>query len=106
MFGVAYSSATTDTATASPSQTVESTLQSSGLPDITVQVGLSVRWIINADDTALNGNNRRINIPEYGISEFELKSGANVIEFTPTQTGVFTYSDWMGMNHGTITVTE
>jgi hypothetical protein len=44
-------------------------------------------------------------IREYGI-EHQFKTGENVIEFTPTETGRFAYSCWMGMIRSSITVVE
>jgi plastocyanin domain-containing protein len=51
----------------------------------------------------LNGCNNAIVIPEFKI-EKRLQVGDNIIEFTPTKTGKFRYSCWMGMIRGTITV--
>jgi hypothetical protein len=44
-------------------------------------------------------------IPEYNI-EVRFKTGDNVVEFTPTKTGRFPYSCWMGMIRSSITVVE
>jgi hypothetical protein len=44
-------------------------------------------------------------IPEYDIG-YQFKTGENLIEFTPTETGSFRYSCWMGMIRGSITVIE
>lgn len=87
-------------------QVVYSTLSSGKYPNITVQVGTPVKWVIDAPEGSVNGCNNRINIQEYGISNYTFKTGENVIEFTPTKTGKFQYSCWMGMIWGTITVTE
>jgi len=87
-------------------QIVSSTLSSGSYPNITVQVGTPVKWTINAPNGSINGCNNRINIGEYGISNYSFQQGDNVIEFTPTKTGRFQYSCWMGMIRGTITVTE
>ncbi len=87
-------------------QLVTSTLSSGSYPDITVQAGTPVKWVIDAPEGSINGCNNRINIPEYGISNYSFKTGENVIEFTPDETGRFQYSCWMGMIRGTITVTE
>jgi len=38
--------------------------------------------------------------------DYGFQPGDNVIEFTPTQTGTFQYSCWMGMIFGNITVVE
>lgn len=87
-------------------QLVSSTLSSGSYPNITVQEGTPVKWVINAPQGSINGCNDKINIQAFGISNYEFKNGENVIEFTPTKTGKFDYSCWMGMIRGTITVTE
>jgi sulfite exporter TauE/SafE/copper chaperone CopZ len=73
---------------------------------ITVQVGVPVRWTIHAAPGTLNGCNNRFTIPEYDSLQKRLSPGDNIVEFTPTRTGTFTYSCWMGMIHGKITVVE
>lgn len=87
-------------------QIVNSTLSAGSYPNITVEAGTPVKWTINAPDGSINGCNNRINIQEYGIANYTFKSGDNVIEFTPTKTGRFQYSCWMGMIRGSITVVE
>jgi sulfite exporter TauE/SafE/copper chaperone CopZ len=86
-------------------QIVNSELSSGRYPAITVQAGIPVKWKIDAPEGSINGCNNRIQIPEYDI-EYEFKTGENVIEFTPTKTGTFPYSCWMGMIRSSITVTE
>ena len=86
-------------------QTVNSTLESGRYPAIAVQAGIPVRWIINAPQGSINGCNNRIFIPEYDI-EYKFQTGENVIEFTPTEAGKFSYSCWMGMIRSSITVTD
>lgn len=87
-------------------QVISSTLASGSYPNITVQVGTPVKWVIDAPQGSINGCNNRFNIPEYGIKNFTFQQGENVIEFTPARTGRFQYSCWMGMINGSITVTE
>ena len=86
-------------------QVVHSTLTANAYPDITVQAGVPVRWIINAPKGSINGCNGRMFIPEYTI-EYTFTPGDNLIEFTPTDTGTFRYTCWMGMITATITVVE
>ncbi len=86
-------------------QEITSTLSGYGYPAITVQAGVPVKWTIKAAKGSLNGCNYALVIPEYKI-EKRLEIGDNVIEFTPTRTGTFTYSCWMGMIRSTIKVTE
>ncbi|MDR1131181.1 MAG: sulfite exporter TauE/SafE family protein [Oscillospiraceae bacterium] len=87
-------------------QIVNSTLSAGSYPNIAVEIGTPVKWTINAPSGSINGCNNRINIGEYGITNYALIQGDNVIEFTPTETGRFQYSCWMGMIRGSITVTE
>jgi hypothetical protein len=84
-------------------QLVSSTLKSGRYPAITVQAGIPVKWTISAPSGSVNGCNNRLIIPEYGL-ECPLQTGDNVIEFTPTQAGKFSYSCWMGMIRSSITV--
>lgn len=87
-------------------QVVASTLSSGQYPNITVQAGTPVKWVINAPEGSINGCNYQINIPEFGITKYSFQTGENVIEFNPTAAGKFQYSCWMGMIHGSITVTQ
>ncbi len=86
-------------------QIINSTLTSGRYPNITVQQGIPVKWVIDAPKGSINGCNNRMFIPEYGI-EHSFQSGENIIEFTPTKTGTFGYSCWMGMIRANITVVE
>ncbi len=86
-------------------QIVRSTLQPGDYPDITVQVGLPVKWIIDAPEGSINGCNYKVLLQKYDI-EYTFQTGENVIEFTPEETGTFSYSCWMGMIYGSITVTS
>lgn len=86
-------------------QIVNSTLSSGRYPAITVKEGMPVKWIINAPRGSINGCNNRIFIPEYNI-EYQFKTGENIIEFTPTKTGTFPYSCWMGMIRSSIKVVD
>ncbi|HWQ50170.1 MAG TPA: sulfite exporter TauE/SafE family protein [Terriglobales bacterium] len=87
-------------------QVVESQLASGSYPNITVQVGIPVKWVIEAPENSINGCNYKMNIAAYGIAGYEFVPGENTIEFTPNKTGTFSYSCWMGMIRGTITVTQ
>lgn len=86
-------------------QIVNSTLSSGEYPSIIVEAGLPVKWIIDAPQGSINGCNNRILIPEYDI-EYQFKTGENIIEFTPSKTGAFPFSCWMGMIRSTIQVVE
>lgn len=86
-------------------QIVTSTLSPGRYPNITVQAGTPVRWVINAPEGSINGCNYKMFIQEYGI-EHTFQTGENVITFTPTESGTVRYSCWMGMISGNIFVTD
>lgn len=86
-------------------QVVNSTLFPGKYPDITVQAGIPVKWVIDAPQNSINGCNNELFIQEYGIKH-QFATGENVIEFTPSKTGTFQYYCWMGMIRGSITVVE
>lgn len=72
---------------------------------IAIQAGKPVKWIIDAPKSGINGCNYRMFLPEYGITH-TFQEGENVIEFTPSDTGTFPYTCWMGMIRGSIRVTD
>lgn len=69
----------------------------------TIQKGKKVRWIINS--TSPYSCASSIIVPKYGI-ERDLKSGENIIEFTPTESGTIPFSCSMGMYRGSFQVIE
>lgn len=86
-------------------QVVNSTLASGRYPNITVQVEIPVKWVINAPEGSINGCNYKMLIKEYGI-EYTFTESENIIEFTPTKPGSLQYTCWMGMICGNIFVTD
>jgi len=86
-------------------QVINSTLSAGRYPNIKVQAGIPVKWIIDAPAGSINGCNNRMIIREYGI-EYSFHTGENVVEFTPDKTGKIPYSCWMGMIRGSINVTK
>ncbi|MDO4311623.1 MAG: sulfite exporter TauE/SafE family protein [Eubacteriales bacterium] len=86
-------------------QEVHSTLEIGRYPNITVQKGIPVKWIIDAPEGSINGCNYRMRIPNLNL-EHTFQAGENVIEFTPEEIGTIQYSCWMGMIHGSIYVTD
>lgn len=86
-------------------QVVNTTLTSRSYEPLTVTKDVPVKWIITADASDLTSCNSEIVVPKYDIDQ-KLTAGENVIEFTPTETGVFAYSCWMGMIRSKITVVE
>lgn len=87
-------------------QNIVTPLDENEYPAIVVQKGIPVRWVIDAEATSLNGCNNRINLNKFGQPEIPLYTGENVIEFTPTESGSFYYSCWMGMISGQIKVVD
>jgi sulfite exporter TauE/SafE/copper chaperone CopZ len=87
-------------------QNIVTPLEGRDYPAIVVQKGVPVRWVIDAEATSLNGCNNRINLNKFGQPEIPLYTGENVIEFTPTESGSFFYSCWMGMISGQIKVVD
>lgn len=77
-------------------QVVTTELKGGRYEPVIVEVGKPVKWNIKASNGSINGCNNRMLIREYGI-EKNLENGDNIIEFTPTEIGTFTYSCWMGM---------
>ena len=93
-----------DTGIADGVQVVNSTLSYGRYPDITVQSGVPVKWVIDAPEGTINGCNYKILIPAYGM-EYTFHEGENVIEFIPAEAGTVRYSCWMGIIYGNIIVT-
>jgi sulfite exporter TauE/SafE/plastocyanin domain-containing protein/copper chaperone CopZ len=67
-----------------------------------VQKGVPVKWVINGE--SLNYCNNSIVANSLNIQQ-KLKSGENVIEFTPNDTDI-NFSCWMGMIRGVIKVVD
>lgn len=86
-------------------QVVNSTLEPGRYPNITVQAGVPVKWVIDAPEGSVNGCNYKLIIRDYDI-EYTLQTGENIIEFTPVETGTVRYNCWMGMIYGSIFVTD
>jgi sulfite exporter TauE/SafE/copper chaperone CopZ len=86
-------------------QIVTTKLSSGSYEPITVQKGIPVKWIIKAEKKDMNGCNNEIVIPKFNIVK-RLEIGDNIIEFTPTESGTFAYSCWMGMIRSKITVVD
>ena len=86
-------------------QVVESSLLSGSYPNIQVTAGVPVRWTIQADAEEINGCNNRMLSRDFDL-DLTFQAGENTLTFTPDAPGTYSYSCWMGMIHGTITVTE
>lgn len=86
-------------------QTITTKFNSVSYLPITVKANIPVKWTIVMDEEDITGCNRQLRIPEYDIT-IDLQPGDNIVEFTPTATGSFPYSCWMGMIQSEITVTD
>ncbi len=86
-------------------QNITTGLSSGRYEPIVVQKGIPVKWTIQAEKGDINGCNNAIVIQKLGIQK-KLAIGDNVIEFTPTESGVIGYSCWMGMIRSNITVVD
>ena len=86
-------------------QVINSTLSGGRYPDISVQAGIPVKWIIDVPKGSLNGCNYRMVVPAYGLTH-TFSEGENIIEFTPEEMGTISYTCWMGMIRGKILVTN
>lgn len=62
-----------------------------------IKKDVSVRWEINGIN--ISGCVNSIIIPKLGIQK-DLQMGLNVVEFTPTESGMLPFSCWMGMVRG------
>lgn len=73
-------------------------------PDnFTIKKGVPVRWEINGIN--ISGCVNSIIVPGMGIGQ-RLSKGSNVIEFTPTETGILDFSCGMGMVRGQFNVVD
>lgn len=69
----------------------------------TIKKGIPVRWVINGKNVF--GCQGYFIVPGLNISR-SLNEGRNIIEFTPTQTGIINFSCGMGMYRGQITIID
>ena len=70
-----------------------------------MQKGIPVTFIITVDDINKYGCTNTVRFPHFGV-EKELETGDNIINFTPTETGDFSYSCYMGMVTSNIKVVD
>ncbi|MEA4870655.1 MAG: sulfite exporter TauE/SafE family protein [Christensenella sp.] len=86
-------------------QRVKATLNPSVYPFIIVQKGIPVELTITADQNSITGCNQTVVFPSYDVKK-ALTPGDNVIKFTPDETGLVSYTCWMGMLDGRILVVD
>ena len=86
-------------------QEVKFNLNYNSYEDIIVQKDIPVRMIIHVDKKYLTGCNSKLELKKFNI-EKELIVGDNIIEFTPTKEGTYTYTCWMNMIKNNIKVVD
>jgi len=86
-------------------QVVRMTVDRSGYTPnfFTIKKGVPVKWLIDGKD--VYGCQAFFVVPSLGVQR-QLKSGENVIEFTPKEAGTINFSCGMGMFRGRIEVIE
>ena len=86
-------------------QTIQADLNPSVYPFIIVQKGTPVELTITADEANITGCNQTMVFPSYDVKK-TLTAGDNVIKCTPEETGIVSYTCWMGMIDGRILVVD
>ena len=86
-------------------QEIKFNLEYNDYEDIIVQKDIPVRMIIHVDKKYLTGCNSKVELKDFNI-EKELVEGDNIIEFTPTKEGTYTYTCWMDMIKNNIRVID
>ena len=96
---------TAETPSCESEQTIRMDVVNTGFSPnkFTLRKGVPVKWVINGKE--LNECNKAIVVPKYGL-DIKLHPGEQIIEFTPTDTGVISWSCWMGMIPGTFIVVD
>ncbi|MDR0831394.1 MAG: sulfite exporter TauE/SafE family protein [Bacillales bacterium] len=84
-------------------QLVSYDLENGKYKSIQVNQNILVNWKINVSSKDLNSCNEEFIIKEYNLN-IKLHIGENIINFTPTKKGEFTYVCWMGMRKAYIKV--
>ncbi len=86
-------------------QVIKFDLSDRSYPNITVSKGKPVKLVINVDRDSLNSCNYVMVSKDMGFQQ-QLNEGENIIEFTPSASGDYVYSCWMGMIGAYITVVD
>lgn len=88
-------------------QEVKFNLNYNSYEDIIVQKDIPVKMIIHVDKKHLTGCNSKLELKDKKFNiEKELVVGDNIIEFTPTKEGTYTYTCWMNMIKNNIKVVD
>lgn len=86
-------------------QVVKINLDYDNYKDILVQKDIPVKLIINVEKDKLTGCNNQLLINKFGIKK-DLQEGENIIEFTPSKLGNYSYTCWMNMIKNNIKVID
>ena len=86
-------------------QTVELELDYDSFGDMIVQKGVPVRVILHADEGKITGCNNEALSTDFGF-DVRISSGDNIIEFTPSEEGDYTFTCWMNMIRNRIKVID
>ena len=86
-------------------QVVKINLDYDNYKDILVQKDIPVKLIINVEKEKLTGCNNQLLINKFGIKK-DLQEGENIIEFTPSKLGNYSYTCWMNMIKNNIKVID
>lgn len=86
-------------------QVIEFDLDYNNYRDIILQKDIKARIIINVDSEHLTGCNEEVVFNDFNIRK-KLNVGKNIIEFTPHETGLFTYTCSMRMIKNNIRVID
>ena len=86
-------------------QVVEFDLEYNDYEDIIVQKDIPVKMIIHVEKKYLTGCNSELELKDFN-KKVKLEVGDNIIEFTPENTGTYTYTCWMNMIKNNIKVVD
>ena len=86
-------------------QLIEFDLEYNDYEDIIIQKDIPVKMIIRVDKKYLTECNNEIEIKNFNIKK-KLEIGDNIIEFTPSKEGLYTYTCWMNMITNNIKVVD
>ncbi len=86
-------------------QVIEFDLENNSYPNLEVKADMPVRLVVNVDENSLNSCNYVMVSNDLDFQK-QLEVGENIIEFTPTETGQYIYSCYMGMIGAYINVVD
>lgn len=86
-------------------QKVSGKVEKEAYPSLIVQRGIPVEFTLTAEAGKITDCNNELIFPAFNLN-VRFKPGANVLYFTPKESGVFPFSCWMDTIKGTVTVVE